>query len=114
MNMRAGSIVVLSVVDWIKCFREYRKEYRSHAIQKLVERNIDFTEIDEITDNLKVVKEYEEDTPYPSCLVLGFSKAKRPLHVVFSVDHSIRTVYMITVYEPDVTRWSEDFTRRNQ
>ena len=101
-------------MDWIQCFREYRKEYRAHAIQKLVEREIDFAEIDEIADNLTAIQEYEDDTPYPSCLVLGFSKAKRPLHAVFSVNPLNKTVYVITVYEPDVTRWSEDFTRRNQ
>ena len=106
--------MVLFFVGWIQYFREYRKEFRAHALQKMVERDIDFAEIDEITDNLTVIQEYEDDTPYPSCLVLGFSKAKRPLHVVFSVNQSNKTVYVITVYEPDVTRWSEDFTRRNQ
>ena len=104
--------MVLFTVDWIQCFRKYRREFRAHAIQKMVERGISFIEIDEASDNLRIVNEYEDDVPYPSCLALGFTKRDRPLHMVFAANHPTQTAYVITVYEPDGSRWSENFTRR--
>ena len=101
-------------MDWIRCIREFRREFRAHAIQRLVERDISFEEIDEAVEDLEVVTAYADDRPYPSCLALGLTTARRPLHLVFSVNESARMVYVITVYEPEASRWNEDFTRRDK
>ena len=61
---------------------------------------------------LELVEEYPDTSPYPSCLVLGFTDKKRPLHIVFAVNREARIVYIITVYEPASTKWSKDFQRR--
>ena len=34
--------------------------------------------------------------------------------MVFPVNESVQTVYGITVYEPEASRWNEDFTRRDK
>ena len=99
-------------MDFSRCFREYKKEYRAHAIKKSVERDISFAEIDEVSNNLAVVKEYAEDVPYPSCLTLGFTARNRPHHIVFSVNVQSETVYIITIYEPDGALWDGKFRRR--
>ena len=78
----------------------------------MVEREISFAEIDEMSDNLRIINEYEDDSPYPSCLAVGFTKHDRPLHLVFAVNYPVQTTYVITVYEPEEARWSENFTRR--
>ena len=101
-------------MDWIRNFRDFDREYRAHAVQKLIERDISFAEIDEATRNLEIIREYTDDTPYPSCLVLGFTSRKRPLHIVYSVNQSKRVVYVITIYEPDAGLWNKAFTRRNE
>ena len=106
--------MVRFAMDWIRCIREFRREFRAHAIQRLVERNISFDEIDEAVDGLRVIAEYADDRPYPSCLALGLTAARRPLHMVFCVNESVRTVYVITIYEPEASRWNEDFTRRDK
>lgn len=36
----------------------------------------------------------------------------RPLHVVVHVDETRREERIVTVYEPDTVRWSQDFRRR--
>ena len=109
-----GCSMVPFAMDWIRCIREFRREFRAHAIQRLVERNISFEEIDEAFGGLEVITEYADDRPYPSCLVLGLTAAGRPLHMVYSVNESVRTVYVITVYEPEASRWNEGFTRRDE
>jgi hypothetical protein len=106
--------MVVCIVDWLRCFREYDREYRAHALRKMIERNISFDEIDEASGRLDMVKDYEDDTPYPSCLMLGFTKANRPLHVVFAVNHTPQKVYVITVYEPEKSQWTDGFLRRIQ
>lgn len=36
----------------------------------------------------------------------------RPLHVVVDVDETRREERIVTVYEPDTVRWTQDFRRR--
>ena len=58
-----------------------------------------------------VIKEYPNDTPYPSRLILGYD-GNRPIHVVSAYDHNDDIEYIITVYEPDTQLWTSDFTKR--
>ena len=48
-------------MDWIRCIREFRREFRARAIQRLVERNISFEEIDGAIGGLEIVAEYADD-----------------------------------------------------
>jgi hypothetical protein len=61
---------------------------------------------------MEIIEEYPEDKPYPSCLILGFTKANKPIHMVFSINHEERAVIIITVYVPDRNRWEDNFRRR--
>ena len=56
-----------------------------------------------------VIKEYPDDTPYPSKLLLGF-RASRPLHVVFT--ELADMIIVISAYEPDAESWGSDYKRR--
>lgn len=58
-----------------------------------------------------IIENYPDDSPYPSVLVLGFTEAKRPLHIVCAVDSGEEMCIIVTVYEPDPALWI-DFTRR--
>jgi hypothetical protein len=60
-----------------------------------------------------MIASYPDDIPYPSYLMLGFIGGT-PLHVVVGVDANNHHCYVITVYVPDPTRWSEDFKTRKQ
>ena len=70
-------------MDWIESFRDYQREYRTHALERMVERNINFTDLDEAITNLEVIETYPDDSPYPSCLALGYTKKRKPIHFVF-------------------------------
>lgn len=57
-----------------------------------------------------VIEDYPDDKYAPSCLLLGFTKRKRPLHIQVSyIDTEL--VRIITIYEPDPDDWI-DFSRR--
>ncbi len=78
----------------------------------MFERNIQISEIDEILNGADVIEEYHENKPFPSCLILGFTRSNKPIHMVFSVNHGGKTVIIITVYIPDKEKWEDSFRRR--
>ena len=85
-------------------------EFSRHAFQRAVERNISEQEIKEMAENAKIIEDYPDDKYYPSCLLLGFTKAGRPLHLQVSYMDS-DLVKIITLYEPDPNKW-ENFSKR--
>ena len=86
--------------------------YSKHAIQRIFERNITIEEIEHTIENGITVKDYPDDKPYPSKLVLS-TAGNQPLHVVFAL-HEEKCV-IITAYRPDLYEWNEDFiTKRKQ
>ena len=68
-------------------------------------------EVGEAMESPEILEDYPDDRPHPSCLVLGFTKADRPLHLVAAFDAAAGNIIVVTVYHPDATRW-EDYRRR--
>lgn len=50
------------------------------------ERNIDSDSIIKVIMQGEIIKQYEDDKPFPSCLLLGMSINGRYLHVVVASD----------------------------
>jgi len=87
---------------------QYRKLFFSgHATTQMFKRNISVNQVEVILKDGKIIKNYPDDKPFPSYLLLGFIE-KRPLHIVISVDKS-GNCYIITAYEPDIKIWEENF-----
>lgn len=85
-------------------------EFSRHAFKRAVERNISNTEIQEAGVQARIIEDYPEDKYAPSSLLLGFSKAGRPLHIQVShVDSDLLKI--MTIYEPDPAEWY-DYSRR--
>ncbi|HEX5316246.1 MAG TPA: DUF4258 domain-containing protein [Candidatus Kapabacteria bacterium] len=61
--------------------------------------------------NLELIEDYADDKYYPSCLLLGYTTEKRPLHLHTS-RISGENVRLITVYEPNGEEWVDYFRRR--
>jgi len=69
-------------------------------------------EILAVLDSGEIIEEYGDDVPYPSCLILGRTRADRPLHIVCAPVLDEGRLIIITVYQPDPTRWEDDLRRR--
>lgn len=81
-----------------------------HARRRLGERGI---LVDDVINCIKlgeIIKQYEDDKPFPSCLVLGMAVNNKYIHVV--VSHDGEYIYLITAYYPDVEQWEADFKTR--
>lgn len=83
-----------------------------HARQRLLERDIRISDIVEGIKNGEIIKEYEDDKPLPSCLLLGKSTEKRPIHILISFDNEF--IYLITAYYPAPDLWEADLKTRKR
>lgn len=82
--------------------------FRRHAIERMAERDISREDVETIVNSGEIIREYADDTPLPSRLILGWSE-DRPLHVVAADDTESNETIVITVYEPDADIWNDDF-----
>lgn len=85
--------------------------FRVHAIKRMFERNISVDDVKNVLLDSKVLKEYLDDKPYPSYLVLGWIN-DRPIHLVIAVNSEINETIIITAYEPSLVEWNKEFDVR--
>jgi hypothetical protein len=91
--------------------RQY--EFSKHAVDQSIIREISIIEMGEaISGGGEIIEDYPEDKYGPSCLILGFTKTGRPLHIQCSYP-SRPVIKIITLYEPDPDLWV-DFRVRKQ
>jgi len=86
--------------------------YRTHAIERLFEREISDDDVEKCVIDGIVIEKYIDDKPYPSFLVLGYENndLKKPLHVVYAKDDE--NIIIITAYRPDKDKWVDDYKKR--
>ncbi len=92
--------------------RQY--EFSKHAVDQTIVREISVMEVEEgLLGESEVIEDYPKDKYGPSCLILGFSRAGRPLHVQCSYP-SRQLIKIITLYEPDPALWVNYRIRREK
>jgi hypothetical protein len=90
--------------------RDY--EYSKHAFDQSILRDISVLELeDAVAGKSEVIEEYPDDKYGPSCLILGYTKAGRPLHVQCSYP-SRPLIKIITLYQPDPELWIDFRVRK--
>jgi hypothetical protein len=92
--------------------RRRQYEFSKHAVDQSIIRDISVREFEEAMENRsEVIEDYPEDKYGPSCLILGFTSAGRPLHMQCS--HPSRPlVKVVTLYEPNPEAWVDFRVRR--
>jgi hypothetical protein len=85
-------------------------EFSQHALDQSIQRRISVAGLCEAVASCEVIEDYPGDKYGPSCLLLGFTAAGRPIHVQGSYP-SRPLIKIITLYEPDPDLW-EDYRRR--
>ncbi len=88
-----------------------RLVFRLHALRAIAQRGITADDVRHVLRAGKVIEDYPTDTPYPSRLLLAW-RSGRPLHVVAAENDAASETIIITVYEPDPTRWDATFEKR--
>lgn len=88
-------------------------EFSKHATDRVILRRISVQEIREAVSTGEIIEDYPGDKYGPSCLILGFTRAHKPLHIQCSYP-SRMVIKVITVYEPNAAEWVEFRVRRRQ
>lgn len=87
-------------------------EFSKHAVDQSIVRDINVAELEEaLAGRSEVIEDYPEDKYGPKCLILGYTKAGRPLHVQCSYP-SRPLIKIITLYKPDSDLWTDFRVRR--
>ena len=85
-------------------------QWTNHIMMRLIQRNILIVDVKSAINTGKIIEQYPDDYPYPSCLVLGLTVKGIFLHVVCGV--SDERLWLITAYYPSVNEWDSTFTKR--
>jgi len=89
-------------------------EFSRHAMDQSILRNVNVVEVEEaVMSNCEIIEDYPEDKYGSSCLILGFTKQERPLHILTSYPNR-PVLKIITIYEPDPIAWKDNRVRLRQ
>jgi hypothetical protein len=87
-------------------------EFSKHAVDQSIIRDIAVAEVEQaISSRCEVIEDYPDDKYGPSCLILGFTDAGRPLHIQCSYP-SRPLIKIIILYQPDPELWIDNRIRR--
>jgi hypothetical protein len=87
-------------------------EFSKHTVDQSIIRDIAVAEVEQaISSRCEVIEDYPDDKYGPSCLILGFTNAGRPLHIQCSYP-SRPLIKIITLYQPDPELWIDNRIRR--
>ena len=86
--------------------------WTNHMVIRLLQRNISQEDIENAILNGEIIEEYENDYPYPSCLVYGISLNNNIIHIVCGVNDD--ELWIITAYYPDKEKWDNSLKIRKE
>lgn len=85
-------------------------QWSNHALTRMMQRNITSENVIQILINGKIIEQYPDDYPYPSCLICGIDKNQKYVHVVCGIGEN--KLWIITAYYPNIHEWGKNFTIR--
>ena len=86
--------------------------YLPHAVSQMArpQRRIRRNEVESVVMTGEVIEDYPNDSRGHSCLLLGYGRSGRPIHVVCAPKADYLAI--ITAYLPDPDLWDDSFRRR--
>jgi hypothetical protein len=89
-------------------------EFSKHAVDQSIIRNISVAEVEEaVSGKCEIIEDYPDDKYGPSCLILGWTRVGRPLHLQCSYPRR-PLIKIITLYEPDSDLWVDFRVRKHK
>lgn len=92
--------------------KDKKIRWTNHVIIRLLQRNINQKDVENALINGEIIEEYENDYPYPSCLVFGINLNNDVLHIVCGSNDE--ELWIITAYYPDKKEWEDDMKTRKE
>ncbi len=83
----------------------------AHEHQEMAEESISLDDVVDALRAAKIVENYPDHKRGACCLVVGWTRNNRAIHVVCTT--SLDMAVIITVYEPKPPKWNTPCKRRN-
>ena len=85
-------------------------EISLHADDERIAEGLTVMQLESVLSNCQIIEQYPDDPRGESCLALGFTPERRPVHVVCGKNPSGHLI-LITVYIPAMPKWRDLYTR---
>jgi hypothetical protein len=109
---RGGEPKLLIIENLRNLCHDENMAMTKHANNRIRERGIGIEDIKHAIKIGEIIRQYEDDKPFPSCLLLGKAEDGEYIHLVASIDAD--TLYIITAYHPDETEWESDLKSKRR
>ena len=88
-------------------------KWAKHCLERIQERDISIKDVECCLQTGEIIEDYPDDFPHPSCLIFGYTKENKALHIV--VGSNGDTIFFITAYYPNTDKFETDLkTRKGQ
>jgi hypothetical protein len=104
--------MTFSMDDIKEIFIKDNIQWSGHILTRMQQRGIKIKDIINCILNGEIIEQYEEDYPYPSCLILGKATDEKSIHVVCALEGN--NIWMITAYYPSESEWLDDLKSRRR
>lgn len=81
-----------------------------HATIRMQDRLINRSDVINCILSGKIIENYPNDSPFPSCLIFGYAINNKILHVVGNNNNT--EIYIITAYYPDNIKFHDALKTR--
>lgn len=107
-----GGESVIDIVHLRKYYEEDTVMVTQHASERFRQRGIKMKDIKSGIMNGEIIEQYPDDFQFPSCLILGYTLNKRPIHIAMSDEGTSSRI--ITAYIPLIEKWQDDYRTRKE
>lgn len=92
---------------------EHNIKWAKHCLERMQERDISMNDAISCLLTGEIIEDYPDDFPYPSCLIFGYTKTNKIMHIVAGSDGN--SIFFITAYFPNSVKFEQDLkTRRKE
>ena len=102
----------MTIEEIAQLCKERSVRWTNHILERIFRRGIKIDDVQSALNNGEIIEQYPNDYPFPSCLVLGQTKAGEALHIVCGSNGA--ELWLITAYIPNPNEWTEDFKHRRK
>lgn len=85
-------------------------KWAKHGLERMQERGISISDVESCLKTGEIIEDYPDDFPHPSCLIFGYTKENKILHIVIGSDGD--TIFFITAYYPNTDKFEADLKTR--
>ena len=85
-------------------------KWAKHCFERMQERDISINDVESCLQTGEIIEDYPDDFPHPGCLIFGYTKKNKILHIV--VGSNGDTIFFITAYYPNTDKFEMDLKTR--